>query len=79
MGSKTKLNDNKFSFTLFDRPTKAGTSVLYVRIVDKQTGQVSRSDRPALTMNVLPVKSNRCSFIRHIGMLKKNMCFRRGA
>ena len=40
MGSKTRPNDSRFSFTLFNRPTKTGASVLYVRIIDKQTGQV---------------------------------------
>ena len=40
MGAKTKPNDSRFSFTLFNRPTKTGASVLYVRIIDKQTGQV---------------------------------------
>jgi len=40
MGYKTRPNDSRFSFTLFNRPTKTGAAVLYVRIVDKQTGQV---------------------------------------
>jgi len=40
MGSKKMHKESRFSFTFFNRPTKTGVSVLYVRIIDKQTGQV---------------------------------------
>jgi hypothetical protein len=40
VSSKTRPNDSRFSFTLFNRSNQDGASVLYVRIIDKQTGQV---------------------------------------
>ncbi len=48
MGSKTRPKDSRFFFTFFNRPTKTGTSILYVRIIDKQTGRglAQRCARP---------------------------------
>ena len=40
MSSKKMPKESRFSFTFFNRATKSGTPVIYVRIIDKQTGQV---------------------------------------
>jgi integrase len=40
MSSKKMLKESRFSFTFFNRATKSGKPVIYVRIIDKQTGQV---------------------------------------
>jgi integrase len=40
MSSKKMPKESRYSFTFFNRATKSGTPVIYVRIIDKQTGQV---------------------------------------
>lgn len=40
MSSKKMPKESRFSFTFFNRATKSGSSVIYARIIDKQTGQI---------------------------------------
>lgn len=40
MATKKKSEPSRFSFTFFKRPTKADSAVIYVRIVDTESGRV---------------------------------------